>query len=139
MLLGRRPRSLQVGAVCFDTQKRSVLLITSRGTGRWVIPKGWPMPGCSLAGAAAQEAWEEAGIRGQVVENEIGRYRYDKMQDDGYGIPVEVVVFLLHVETCRDDFPESDERELRWFMPGEAAQQVMEPGLRRIIRGLARA
>lgn len=136
MLLGKRPNSLQVGALCIDAENKAILLITSRGTGRWVIPKGWPMGGCSLAEAAAKEAWEEAGIRGRVADKAIGRYRYDKMQDDGFAIPVEVAVFSLQVESCHSDFPESHERQLSWFPPQEAALLVSEPGLKRIMRNL---
>lgn len=84
LLLGKRPSSLQVGALCLDPETGRVLLITSRGTGRWVIPKGWPMEGHSLPGAAAREAWEEAGVEGRVVHEEIGRYAYDKEQDSGF-------------------------------------------------------
>ncbi|MDM7459888.1 MAG: NUDIX domain-containing protein, partial [Paracoccus sp. (in: a-proteobacteria)] len=95
MLLGRRPAAMQVGAICRDRVSGDVLLVSSRGTGRWVIPKGWPMAGRSLAEAAAQEAWEEAGIRGRIHEGELGRFTYDKVQDEGFSVPVEIRVFLL--------------------------------------------
>ena len=84
-LLGARPPLLQVGAVCLDPATGRVLLITSRGTGRWIIPKGWPMPGRSLAEAALQEAWEEAGVRAKTGE-EMGSYHYDKDQDRGFAV-----------------------------------------------------
>lgn len=136
MLLGKRPLSLQVGALCLDAKTGQVLLITSRGTGRWVIPKGWPMEGHSLPGAAAREAWEEAGVEGRIIHEEIGRYGYDKEQDSGFAVPVEVAVFPLHVEKCRQDFPESEQRERRWFTPDEAVPLVAEAGLKRILQSL---
>ena len=77
-ILGRRPPALQVGALCLQAGTGKVLLVTSRGTGRWIIPKGWPMDGRSAGGAALREAWEEAGVRGQVEERPLGRYSYDK-------------------------------------------------------------
>lgn len=135
-LLGKRPLPLQVAALCIDSGTGRVLLITSRGTGRWVIPKGWPMAGRSLPGAAAQEAWEEAGVTGQVEHKEIGRYSYDKAQDSGFSITVEVAVFALHVEKLLDKFPEDDERERKWFTLAEAVEMVAEPGLQEIFRGL---
>jgi len=135
-LLGRRPSALQVAAICRNAAGE-VLLITSRGTGRWVIPKGWPMAGRSLAGAAAQEAWEEAGIRGTIGEDEIGRFTYDKDQDRGFAVPVEVRVFLLEATGQSRDFPEARERRARWFAPAEAAKLVAEPGLSRILGGLS--
>lgn len=136
LLLGRRPPPMQVGAVCRCPGTGKILLITSRGTGRWVIPKGWPMEGKTLPGAAATEAWEEAGIEGHVQEAEIGRYRYDKEQDRGWSVPIEVRVFLMEAEILRDDFPEAGQRKRRWFLPAEAAQLVVEPGLREILLAL---
>lgn len=136
LLLGRRPAALQVGAICRDDGTGRVMLITSRGTGRWVIPKGWPMKGHSLPGAAAQEAWEEAGLRGRIEETELGRFTYRKDQDGGYSIPVEVHVFLMHVTGAARDFPEADQRNRRWFDPGEAADLVAEPGLGAMLRSL---
>lgn len=138
MLLGKRPLSLQVGALCIDPKTGRVLLVTSRGTGRWVIPKGWPMEGHSLPGAAAREAWEEAGVEGRVTHEEIGRYSYDKEQDSGFAVPIEVAVFPLHVEKCKKSFPEAAERERRWFTPEEAVPMVAEPGLKKILQGLSR-
>ena len=135
-LLGRRPVSMQVGAICRDTATGAVMLITSRGTGRWVIPKGWPMAGRSLAGAAAQEAWEEAGLRGTIRETELGRFTYDKDQAEGYCVPVQVRVFLMEVAEVEDAFPEAAQRDRRWFPPAEAARRVAEPGLAAILRAL---
>lgn len=139
LLFGKRPRSLQVGAVCRDPGTGKVLLITSRGTGRWVIPKGWPMAGRSLAGAAAREAWEEAGVEGQISDAELGRYRYDKAQDSGFSVPVDVAVYALKVAALQDKFPEAAERERRWFTPAEAEAAVDEAGLKTILRGLSGA
>lgn len=139
MLLGKRPLSIQVGAVCVDSTSGKVLLITSRGTGRWVIPKGWPMNGRTLSSAAATEAWEEAGVRGAVSGEELGRYSYDKVQDAGFAVKVEVRVFRLDVEKLAADFPETDERNRKWFTPEEAATKVNESGLKKILLGLVGA
>lgn len=136
LVLGRRPPAIQVGAICRDPVSGDVALVTSRGTGRWVIPKGWPMAGRSLSGAAAQEAWEEAGIRGHVHDTELGRYSYDKEQDEGFAIPVEMRVFLLDVTEAAEDFPEARQRRRRWFAPEDAARMVVEPGLKRILLSL---
>lgn len=136
LLMGWRPAAMQVGAVCRSRTTGEVLLVTSRGTGRWVIPKGWPMAGKTLPGAAATEAWEEAGVRGHIHEAEIGRYRYDKEQDQGYSVPVEVRVFLMEADDLQSDFPEAKERKRRWFSPEEAARRVVEPGLKQILLAL---
>lgn len=136
LLLGRRPPAMQVGSVCRCAETGEVLLITSRGSGRWVIPKGWPMAGKTLPGAALTEAWEEAGIEGQVHDAEIGRYVYDKERDNGYAVPVEVRVFLVAVRKLRADFPEAGQRQRRWFLPDHAARLVVEPGLKDILLAL---
>ncbi|TMV51704.1 NUDIX hydrolase, partial [Thioclava sp. BHET1] len=74
--LVQRPKRLQVAALCFrgGGAATEVLLITSRDTGRWVVPKGWPMRGLDAAGAARQEAWEEAGVMGRIAAEPVGRF-----------------------------------------------------------------
>lgn len=81
-----RPKEIQVAALCVRTigDTTNVLLITSRDTGRWVLPKGWPIDGMSAAQAAAQEAWEEAGVIPVAVdETAIGQYEYVKGLNTG--------------------------------------------------------
>ena len=135
-ILGRRPPALQVGALCLQAETGKVLLVTSRGTGRWIIPKGWPMNGRSAGGAALREAWEEAGVRGQVEERPLGRYSYDKKLTRGLSAPVEVQVHLVRVDGLDKKFPERAQRQRRWITPSEAADLVDEPGLAKLIRRL---
>ncbi|MGX9353277.1 NUDIX hydrolase [Shimia sp. W99] len=133
----RRPKRLQVAALCFCGNKteRKVLLITSRDTGRWVLPKGWPIDGLDAPGSALQEAWEEAGVKkAQVNTSAVGTYEYDKRLDGGAEVPVEVQVYETKVEKLVDEFPESDERTRKWVSPDEAAQLVDEPGLQKLLR-----
>ncbi|MDO5621251.1 MAG: NUDIX hydrolase [Paracoccus sp. (in: a-proteobacteria)] len=134
--LGRPPHAMQVGALCLNRPRDMVLLITSRGTGRWIIPKGWPMPGHSLAEAAAQEAWEEAGVRGTLSPAEHGRYHYDKKQDSGFSVPIEVAVFAIEVQELATHFPEEHERHRQWFTPEAAAERVDETELKQLLRAL---
>jgi len=114
-----------------------VLLITSRETRRWVIPKGWPMPGLTPVEAAAREAFEEAGAGGVVSRNPIGRYAYDKRMKDGSILPVEVEVYGLEAMVRHPSWPEQGQRSERWFRPAEAVELVAEPGLKKIIQSLA--
>ncbi|AYF02101.1 NUDIX hydrolase [Paracoccus yeei] len=138
-LLGRKPAQMQVAALCRSRQDGKVLLVTSRGTGRWIVPKGWPMPGRTLADAALQEAWEEAGVLGTIGQDPIGSYHYDKVQDLGFSVPVEVRVYLLDVESLADDWLESGQRKRRWFEPARAAELVAETGLKRLLAGMVPA
>lgn len=133
-LLGRRPPVLQVAALCLNPETGRLLMITSRGTGRWVIPKGWPMTGRSAAGAALREAWEEAGVRGTAQEQPIGQYAYNKRQGRGLSIPINVQVYLVHVTGLEEDFPEAAERRRDWFTPAEAAELVDEIELKALLR-----
>lgn len=137
-LLGYRPASLQVAALCLRVRdgKTRVLLITSRDTGRWVIPKGWPMRGRSLPGAAEQEAWEEAGAKGKIDKEPSGAFHYEKRLDSGLCMPTDVVVFPMRVETLSKSYPEAQQRKRKWFAPKEAAKLVDEEGLQEILRKL---
>ncbi len=135
----QRPKRLQVAALCYRGEgvETEVLLVTSRDTGRWIIPKGWMMRGLDARGAALREAWEEAGVRrGQGADKPIGSYTYDKHLDSGWSFPIETLVFLVEVEELSDEFPECHERERRWVKPSEAATMVQEPGLKSILRAL---
>ncbi|HLQ18626.1 MAG TPA: NUDIX hydrolase, partial [Tabrizicola sp.] len=110
-----------------------VLLITSRDTGRWVIPKGWPMPGLAPEAAAAQEAWEEAGVRGAINPLCVGRYGYQKCLSAETSVPCAVAVYGLRVDDLAKTFPEAKERRRKWFALDEAAGLVAEPELAVII------
>ncbi|HEX7107677.1 MAG TPA: NUDIX hydrolase, partial [Aestuariivirga sp.] len=113
-----------------------ILLITSRETRRWVIPKGWPMPGRSAAESAAQEAYEEAGIRGQMTEQAIGQYGYSKRLRSGAKKRFRVDVFAMETEVL-DLWPEAHERARQWLSPEEALTLVDEPELAALIRKFA--
>jgi len=128
---------VQVAALCFREKRagKEVLLITSRDTGRWIIPKGWPIDGLNASDAAAQEAWEEAGVRGNVNETPVGAFTYDKGLKDGSAVACKTTVYPVEVETLADEYPEVDERTRKWVSLTEAAQMVQEPELRKILEG----
>jgi 8-oxo-dGTP pyrophosphatase MutT (NUDIX family) len=115
-----------------------VMLITSRETKRWVIPKGWPMQGRSPAEAAAQEAFEEAGLKGRVAEEPIGVFHYDKGLKDGGGLRCRVEVYAMQVEGQAATWPEQKQRQTRWFPAAVAAARVDEPELQTLIRKFAK-
>lgn len=134
-----RPRQVQVAALCYKMTKKGkkVLLITSRGTGRWIVPKGWPIEGKNEPQSALQEAWEEAGVsKADIADEPLGTFDYDKGLDDGSAIPIETRVYKTHVHGLEDDFPEVDQRTRKWFAPDEAAELVDEPELKAILREL---
>jgi 8-oxo-dGTP pyrophosphatase MutT (NUDIX family) len=119
-----------------------ILLITSRETRRWVVPRGNPMRGKAPHEAAAQEAYEEAGITGRIGEEPLGAYCYDKRRRDGSLVPARVRMFPMEVVEEAEDWPERNERERRWFEPDAAAMAVLEADLGALIlvaaRGIAR-
>ena len=133
--VAKRELRTQFGALPYRVRDGKVefLLITSRGTGRWIIPKGWPMDGETPAGAAATEAMEEAGALGKLSEQVIGFYAYSKTHK-GDDLPCVVAVFPLRVKKLLKDFPEKGERKRKWFGRKEALTAVSEPELRRIIK-----
>ena len=95
-----------------------ILLITTR-KGKWTIPKGIVDPGETPVETAGKEAWEEAGIKGEVEEEVIGVFRYHK-----WGEELQVEVFLMRVEEIADDFEDSDFRERRWLDPEDAVKLI---------------
>ncbi|MBB3656877.1 8-oxo-dGTP pyrophosphatase MutT (NUDIX family) [Rhizobium sp. BK650] len=147
--LAERPEKLfsgafrqQYGALCFRYRKGSpetdhadleVLVVTTRDSGRWIIPKGWPMKKKKPHEAAAIEAWEEAGVRGTVSKQPIGRYTYLKELDDGDVVPCIVDIFQIEVEDTKDEFRELGQRMLAWVSPDEAARRVRELELKSLL------
>src|ERR1700744_2721291 len=78
--------------------KVRVLLVTSRDTGRWIIPKGNVNSGTTPAKAAAKEAYEEAGVKGNITSPiPFGLYTYFKRLESGKARPARVEVYLLRV------------------------------------------
>jgi 8-oxo-dGTP pyrophosphatase MutT (NUDIX family) len=129
----------QVAAVRLRLGERGVaqvLLVTSRETRRWVIPKGWPMKGRKPYDAAAQEAFEEAGVIGKVEKKPIGRYAYFKRHSITFDL-CEVEVFILAIEKQAKAWPEQGQRRAKWFTIEEAAKLVDEPGLAAVLLGIA--
>jgi 8-oxo-dGTP pyrophosphatase MutT (NUDIX family) len=116
-----------------------VMLITSRDTGRWVLPKGWVKDGEKHWSAAAREAKEEAGLTGAVTKHEAGRYRYDKAMESGEGIACEVMVFALEVDKVASKWKEKGERERKWVRAEEAVALVNEADLADLIAAFAKS
>ena len=133
----------QYAALCFRDSRPGddeieVLLITSRDTGRWVIPKGWPMRDRKPHQVARREAWEEAGVRGRVRKKPFGYYTYVKKIGQDELVPSIVQVHLLNVLALEPDFPEKGQRQIKWFTPADAARSVDEFELRGLFMNLQR-
>lgn len=129
----------QFGALCWRRrdEQTEILLITSRDTGRWIIPKGWPVKVASPARTAALEAWEEAGVRGTLAPASLGYFAYRKDLDGKDVVPCVVEVFALEVAELAGEFPEKAERRRKWFAPEKAAKKVDEAELRSMILGFS--
>jgi 8-oxo-dGTP pyrophosphatase MutT (NUDIX family) len=138
--LGRAVR-LQYGALPYRLAKAGtleVLMVTTRETRRWIIPKGWPIKGLKPPESAAREAFEEAGVRGKVGAKSIGVYLYEKrMEETGVTAPCEVRVFPMLVKRQFETWPEAHQREARWFDAGEALSLIKERGLQELIASFA--
>jgi 8-oxo-dGTP pyrophosphatase MutT (NUDIX family) len=133
---GARFAGTQFAALCYRTTPKGaprILLITSRETGRWVLPKGWPITGKSAAESAAREAFEEAGVEGKVDPHCLGLYSYSKVVAPERAVPCVVAVYPLLVKSLRSRFPERGQRRLRWFSPAKAASKVAEPELAELL------
>jgi 8-oxo-dGTP pyrophosphatase MutT (NUDIX family) len=126
----------QFAALCYRIRKDKpeYLLVTSRGTGRWIIPKGWPVDGKTPAESALIEAWEEAGVIGRVTGPSMGLFSYYKDGPGADGLPCVAMVFPVRVRALRDSFPERAERKRKWMRPKRAAKSVGLPELAHILR-----
>lgn len=131
-------RLQQVAALVYryESEQLQILVITSRGTGRWIIPKGWPQIGRTFAETAAREAYEEAGVHGEISSHPIGSFDYYKND-----LPAEcinqftVAVYALHFVERAKDWPEREQRVCEWVSPHQAAERVVEIDLKRILLG----
>lgn len=117
--------------------RHKVLLLTSRDTGRWVVPKGWPIRHLAPWQTAAIEAFEEAGLRGRVKKKPLGAYTYNKRRRKKQSVRCSVKVYLMLVDEVLKKWPEAHERKRDWFDPKKAAKRVNEPELKMILRDVA--
>lgn len=126
----------QFAALCYKKVKGElkILLITSRRSGRWVVPKGWPMDNKTPAKTAAQEAWEEAGVIGDATDRCLGVFSYSKTGIHPNELPCMVMVYPVRIKSLAADYPEKSQRRRKWFSPDKAAAKVAEPELARILR-----
>jgi 8-oxo-dGTP pyrophosphatase MutT (NUDIX family) len=134
-------RRLQYGALPYRKSNRhraEFMLVTSRETRRWIIPKGWPKKGKSPHRSAAREAFEEAGVLGAVGRQPVGSFSYEKRLKNGGSVECEVRVFPLEVKRQRNEWPEKQERQVKWLSASKAAAKVKNPLLSKIIRRVAR-
>ena len=131
----RNARS-QFGALCYRISdgKIQVLLITSRRTQRWILPKGWPENGMTPGESAANEAMEEAGVTGKLNERPLGVYYYEKTVKNGKNYPCIVTIYELKVQKTWADYQEKSERRRKWFSQKGAANRVLEPDLALLIK-----
>ena len=126
----------QFAALCYRIidGKPEILLITSRGTNRWIIPKGWPIDGKTPDECALIESWEEAGVKGKVSGGCLGLYSYHKDMDDDQALPCVAMVYPIKVKSLSKSYPEAGQRQRKWLRPKKAASRVQEPELARIMK-----
>jgi hypothetical protein len=121
----------QVGVLAFRRAPGgdvAFMLITSRETRRFTIPKGWQMKGKSDAQAAGKEAMDEAGVTGRLGRSPIGEYQYWKRLRTAF-VPINVQVFAMEVEKELRNWRERKQRKRAWLTPEQAATLVDEPAL----------
>ncbi|MER9935102.1 NUDIX hydrolase [Mesorhizobium sp. M0088] len=131
-------RIRQVAAIPFRLIARGdieVMLVTSRTTRRFIVPKGWPMKGKSGRKAATIEAQEEAGVLGKTLKQPAGTYSYWKRLANRF-VRVDVIVYLLEVSEELADWQEAKRRQRAWLAPADAAMLIDEPDLSTLVKTL---
>src|SRR5256886_10129543 len=113
----RIPTRIQYAALPYrsSSTQTEVMLVTSRETHRWIIPKGWPKKGKSPHRSAAREAFEEAGVVGSVGRRAVGSFSYEKRMKNGASVECEVRVFPLEVKRQKEEWPEKQQRRVKWL------------------------
>ena len=136
-----RNQLLQVAALPWRVRndRIEVCLVTSRGTGRWILPKGWPEKHLSHAEAAAVEAYEEAGLRGTAGPEPCGSFTASKGVEPGLQLNVRLEVFLMAEPEQLKKIPEKGERKVRWMPVEEAIEVADEPGLKTLLASLTKS
>lgn len=126
----------QFAALCYRLVKGKpeFLLITSRRSGRWIVPKGWPMKGRKPAKVALREAWEEAGVEGRALDHCLGLFPYRKVLADGQELDCVGLIYPIQVKSLAHSWPERGQRKRKWFSAKKAAIRVGNPELARIIK-----
>lgn len=129
--------SLQVGALPLRRTAAGweILLVTTRSTRRWTVPKGWPIKKLKAHEVAATEAMEEAGVVGSVKKKPVGRYLYWKRMQATFKL-CKVRLYPLHVREQLAHWPEEAQRDRYWFSLEDASDLVEEPGLRKVLATL---
>ena len=138
----KRPsaRRLQYAALPYRMSKKDraeFMLVTSRETRRWIIPKGWPKRGKSPHRSAAREAFEEAGVLGAVGRRPVDSFSYAKRLKNGRSVECEVRVFPLEVKRQWKEWPEKQERQVKWLSAPKAAEKVKDRAISKMIRRVA--
>lgn len=137
-----RPHQVQIAALCYRKTKQGeveFLLVTSRETKRWILPKGWVMKNKSGVQAAIREAWEEAGVADVIETKEpIGFYLYQKILKSGITYKIRTSVYPLLVKKIEGKYPEAHQRERKWCSLGEAVELIGEPDLARLISNISK-
>lgn len=133
------PPPVQVAALCLREGKNGpeVMMVRSLERGIWILPKGWPMSGKSLAEAARIEAWEEAGIIGTARPEALARVPTLKRRSKGLPVDCETYVFRIDVSATKDDYPEAAKRTRAWMDLPQAAQSAGEPAIAALLERIA--
>jgi 8-oxo-dGTP pyrophosphatase MutT (NUDIX family) len=133
----KRAVRVQYGALPYRFARDAaleILLVTTRQSKQWIIPKGWPIKGLRPAKPAAREAFEEADVRGRVGAKSIGLFAYDKaLNGNGIRVSCEVRVFPLLVKRQSETWPEIEQRAVQWVAPDKALTLIRDPELKALV------
>lgn len=111
----------RVGIIPFDTRDRDVaiLFVTSQTRGRWILPKGTRKRGETHLDTCHREGFEEAGVKGVVIEDYPMTVLVTKQTPTGKRVvPVTYYPFLVTEQV--DDWPEKSRRQRHWALIEDA-------------------
>ena len=106
-----------------------ILIISSSTNKHWVVPKGIHEPGLTAQESASKEAFEEAGVKGEVCEKEFAHYEYEKWKASCF-----VSVYLMKViDILNDEQWQESNRRRQWVDVKEAVELIHNPELAKIV------
>ncbi len=132
----KRGKLVQYAALVYRMRdgKVQVLLVTSRKSQNWILPKGSPIANLKPHQTAAQEAWEEAGVKGRADKKCLGRFRFDRQGRGNRRQLCVGLVYPLQAKKLARNFPEAGQRQRKWLSPKKAARRIANPELSEIVR-----
>jgi 8-oxo-dGTP pyrophosphatase MutT (NUDIX family) len=120
---GRCAVDHKIGVIPFslDGERIAIMFVTSQKRGRWILPKGNLKTDESHEAGGKREAFEEAGVNGDILTDFPITTAISKSTAKGL-VQTAVTYYPMLVTEQADEWPEKKKRERHWAMLKHAYQ-----------------